>query len=297
MVEVANLPPDFPSAADRDIPVRKPLPDSGYADISRGAMAKFEAEAAWLRRPLVHPAELARQQEAAAAAQEAAARAQPDCRIALRDRHAEHASAVAEAARAEGLAHQAGELVAELQQRRSEAEAAIAAGEKEATDKLAAAIAAGVGRDSYQLSPRVGQAQTQATELAIKLHVAEQARDRFATDLKTAQGHAARTRWAVELAALRTLVNVASDIAGGIHQAETALEQRRTNLMGLRTLLDLEQRRFRIAGQLTVTGPPVLARPEAVDPDTDWRTVLERLLDDPEAEIGLSSDSAEDAAA
>jgi hypothetical protein len=285
MVEVSPLPADFPPATNPDIPVRRELPGGGYSDISRGAMARFEAEQAWLRRPIVHPAEVARQQEAAAAAQEAAARALPDPRIALRDRHAEHAAAAAEALRADGRARQADELVADLQRRHAEAEAAIEAGDREAAERLAEAIAAGMERDGWPLAPRVDPAQSRATELAIKVHVATQARDRFTNELKAAKAHEARARRELELAALQTLVNVAADIAGDIHQVEAALERRRAGLMTLRSLLDREQRRLGRYQQLTVTGPPVLAMPEAVDPTTDWRSMFEQLIADPETAL------------
>jgi hypothetical protein len=84
----------------------------------------------------------------------------------LRERHAERAEATADAARLGALLVQADELVADLQRRRNEAEAAVQAGDQEAVDKLAAAISAGVGRDGFALLPRTDQAQGKAIELA-----------------------------------------------------------------------------------------------------------------------------------
>jgi hypothetical protein len=285
MVEIAPLPPDFPPATDLDIPVRRPLEGGGFADISRNALKRFEAEQQWLRRPIVHPAEHARQQEAEAAAREIAARGMPDSRLVLRDRHAEHAEAVAEVVRLEALARQASDLVGELTQRHLEATAAMHAGEREAADKLVEAIAAGVGRDAYQLSPRVDQAKDRAAELAGKLRTAEQAKARFAAELATAKRQEAAARRLRDLGALQVMTNAASDLAGAIHRDEALLEQRRKNLITLRSLLDREQRRLGGYGQLAIQGPPVLAMPEAVAPDTDWSGILVRLIADPEAAL------------
>jgi hypothetical protein len=135
------------------------------------------------------------------------------------------------------------------------------------------------------LAPRVDQAQTRATEMAIKLHVAEQAKARFATELARAKRQEAIARRLRDLAALQVLANASFDIAGDIHQAEALLEQRKKSLMGLRSLLDREHRRLGLYGQLAIQGPPVLAVPEAIDPDVKWPDVLAQLVADPEAEI------------
>jgi hypothetical protein len=263
----------------------------GHSTVTPEAEARWKAERVFIDRQravVIHPAERARQDAVETAARDAAARAQPDPRIALRDRHAEHAAAAAEAARVAAIARQADDLVAELRRRRGEAEAAVQAGETEAADKLAEAIAAGVGRDGYPLA-RNDQAQDKAAELATKLRTAETARDRLATESRTARDRETRARRELEIAALQ-LVNVAADIGGGIHQAEADLQRRRDNLMDLRTLLDREQRRLGQHRQLGIQGPPVLTRPEVVDPATEWSGVLARLIADPETVLEVTSE-------
>jgi hypothetical protein len=86
-----------------------------------------------------------------------------------------------------------------------------------------------------------------------------------------------------ELAALQVLVNVAADLAGDIQRAEAELSRRRDGLIDLRMLLSREQRRLDRYRPLAVRGPPVLAIPGAVAPDTDWSATFARLLSDPEA--------------
>jgi hypothetical protein len=244
---------------------------------------------------VLHATERARQREAEAAAQEAAAREGRDCRETLRERHIEYAEATADVVRVEGLARQADDLVDDLRRRHAEAAAALAAGDREAADRLAAAIADGVGRDGWPLAPRADQALTKQTELAGKLRTAEAARDRFDGELKAAKSKKTRSRRALELAALQTLVNAEADLARDIGQAEAALARRRDGLMNLRSLLDRERRRLGLYVPMRVAGPPVLDTPGAIDPAVDWSATFEALKTDPE--IVFASDTPEEPAA
>jgi hypothetical protein len=195
-------------------------------------------------RPCSMPASVPSSGRAEAAALEAAAREQPDCRIALRDRHAEHTEAGAQVARAEGLVQQAAELVADLRRRHAEAAAALAAGDQQATERLVEAITTNAPRDGWPFSPRADSALTKQAELAGKLRTAEAARDRFEGELQAAKSDEERSRRALELAAPQVLVNAGTDIERDIRQAEAELARRRAGLMDLRTLLDREQRRL-----------------------------------------------------
>jgi hypothetical protein len=141
----------------------------------------------------------------------------------LRQAHILQAEAQAEVDRIAPLADRARSLVADLTQCHSEAEAAIAAGDRAAAEKLVEALAAGNG--ALPLAPKSDSLETAAASVVGRLRIAREALTKLETEANAAGDRRERCRAGVARCACAVLTDQAAEIANEILADQARLDQ------------------------------------------------------------------------